>query len=200
MPGEVQFVCPYCEQSLSAQDANVTLRGRCPHCGGAVTAPSVFATARTAGGVAGSRADATVPYEPEREGRADTREQVLRDLGVENPLENLVGAHFVYQDLIKDYAARATVRSDEALLLIEACQQHIAMGPAAARALRAQTPGGALGPHAGYEQLCLLRERQGQYKTVVELAEAAQAAGWSGPWERLIARCKKTTIQRKHTP
>lgn len=200
MPAEIEFICPYCDHALSAQDANVTLRGRCPHCGGAVTAPPHFTTASTAGGVAGSRSDATVPYEPEREGRASVRARVLADLGVENPLENLVGAHYVYQDLIGAYVQRAASRPDALLLAIEACQQHIAMAPAAARVLRAQTPGGGLGPHAGYEQLCLLRERQGQYETVVELAEAAQEAGWTGPWERLITRCKKTTIQRKHSP
>jgi hypothetical protein len=193
----MNFVCPYCNHELSAHDADITLRGRCPHCGGAVSAPPIFASAHTAGGVAGSRSDATVPYEPNLEGKAETRAQVLRDLGVENPLENLVGTHFVYQDLIGGYAEQDTTRRSALLLLIEACEQHIAMAPAVARALRTQRLDGNLGPHAGYEQLCGVRERQGQYETVVLLAEAARDAGWSGPWDRLITRCKKTTIQRK---
>lgn len=193
----MDFICPYCEGTVSPADPYVQTHGRCPQCGGAITLPPNLVKAPSVLPSSGAPADGSLPFAPEGEQDPAVQDQVLSDLGMADPLENPVGTHYVFQELIADYVEQ--IRSDpKALALaLEACRQQIAMAPAVHLALHRSQPNTPLPRHSGFEALCMLRERQGQYEAVVELAEAALAQGWAGPWERLIMRCKKTTIQRK---
>jgi hypothetical protein len=193
----VDFICPYCACTISPADPYVQTHGRCTQCGGAITLPPNLVKTPSALPSSGVPVDGSLPFAPEAEQDPAVQAEVLADLGVADPMENPVGTHYVLQELITDYVEQVRTDPRAVLLAIEACRQQIAMAPAVVMALHRSHPAAALPRHAGFEALCLLRERQGQYEDVVLLAEEALAQGWAGPWERLIIRCKKTTIQRK---
>jgi len=50
---------------------------------------------------------------------------------------------------------------------------------------------GKLGEHTGYKQLCIIREKQGNWQEVIRLAEQAKAEGWEGDWDKRIEKAKK---------
>jgi hypothetical protein len=188
----VEFVCPHCDRAIDPLDAYVLANARCRHCGGAVSLPGpVMATPPPRRWMA----DTADQYDPAAEASPEVRARVLRDLGVDNPGENLVGLHFLFENLIKGYVQRMEGEPKAQLLCIEACRQQIAIAGRVAPALRAQQHAASLPGHSGYHHLCLIRERQRQYEEAVRLAQEAREQGWSGDWDPILARCKKTTIQ-----
>jgi len=48
-----------------------------------------------------------------------------------------------------------------------------------------------LGMHTGYKQLCIIREKQGNWQEVIRLAKQAKSEGWAGDWDKRIDRAKK---------
>jgi hypothetical protein len=50
---------------------------------------------------------------------------------------------------------------------------------------------GKLGIHAGYNQLSIIREKQGNWLEVIKLAKQAKAEGWAGDWDKRIEKAKK---------
>jgi hypothetical protein len=46
-------------------------------------------------------------------------------------------------------------------------------------------------PHTGYKRLCMIREKQGDYEAVLQLATQAKEEGWLGDWNERIERAKK---------
>jgi len=50
---------------------------------------------------------------------------------------------------------------------------------------------GKLGEHPGYKQLCIIREKQGNWQEVVRFAEQAKSEGWAGDWDKRIEKAKK---------
>lgn len=197
--GEISldFICPYCDSAIAPDDPYVLEHGRCMHCGGAITLPPDLPKPMPSRAEGADAGVTSLPYTPEEEGSPGVQARVRAELGVSDALANPVGTHYVYQEMITDFMERVATQADMLLLAIEACQQQIAIAPAVVMALHRTQPNAPLPRHAGFEGLCLLRERQHQYERVVELAETAQAQGWAGPWDRLILRCKKTTIQRR---
>jgi len=53
------------------------------------------------------------------------------------------------------------------------------------------TISGKLGEHTGYKQLCIIREKQGNWQEVIRLAEQAKSEGWVGDWDKRIEKAKK---------
>lgn len=45
--------------------------------------------------------------------------------------------------------------------------------------------------HRGFEQLCIIREKQKNYAEVIRLAQMARQQGWNGDWDKRVARCQK---------
>ena len=45
---------------------------------------------------------------------------------------------------------------------------------------------GKLYQHTGYNQLCIIREKQGKWSEVLQLAEQAKTEGWIGDWEEIF--------------
>jgi hypothetical protein len=48
-----------------------------------------------------------------------------------------------------------------------------------------------LGIHTGYNQLCIICEKRGNWQEVVRLAEQAKAEGWVGNWDKRIEKARK---------
>lgn len=45
--------------------------------------------------------------------------------------------------------------------------------------------------HRGFEQLCIIREKQKDYVEAIRLAQTAKEQGWNGTWDKRIAKCQK---------
>ena len=109
-------------------------------------------------------------------------------LGEENQ-GTVLDQHFTLNNLIKVYYRD---RANDALsldLAIGACEKQIALAPLAAEMFKREERMETLPAHRGFEQLAIIREREGDYGEVVRLSSEALQQGWSGNWERRIARC-----------
>ncbi len=51
--------------------------------------------------------------------------------------------------------------------------------------------------HKGYEQLCVIYEKQGNFIEVISLAEEAKNEGWNGTWSKRIERNKQKLVANK---
>lgn len=102
--------------------------------------------------------------------------------------------HFrLSQDIPVHYRARDT---DPATLAraIETCERQIAIQEQAAKAMRRKGithPDHSLPRHVGYEQLAVIREKQGRLDDAIKLSTDAMKAGWSGDWGKRIDRLEK---------
>jgi hypothetical protein len=54
-----------------------------------------------------------------------------------------------------------------------------------------EDPPNKLGYHTGFKQLCIIREKEGNYAEVIQLAEQAKNEGWFGDWDKRIEKAKK---------
>lgn len=52
----------------------------------------------------------------------------------------------------------------------------------------AQSLGGNVPGHAGFDQLRIIHEKAGNYLEAIKVCEAAQTDGWAGDWEKHIKR------------
>jgi len=68
----------------------------------------------------------------------------------------------------------------------------------AARAFREKYPG-ELPAHVGYQQLAIIREKQGDIDGAINISQKASEEGWAGDWENRIERCKKKLAKRATT-
>jgi hypothetical protein len=55
----------------------------------------------------------------------------------------------------------------------------------------------ALGVHTGYYRLCIIREKEGNWKEVARLAEQAKSEGWAGDWDKRIEKARKKIEGKK---
>lgn len=44
--------------------------------------------------------------------------------------------------------------------------------------------------HKGYDQLCIILEKEKKFNEVISLATQAKIQGWAGDWDKRIDRCK----------
>lgn len=103
--------------------------------------------------------------------------------------------HFRLQEVIQ---ARYRERDRDGSALadaIRACERQIAMAPRAARELKRLYPARDGEPelprHVGFEQLAIIREKQGDCAVALRLASTAAAQGWNGDWASRISRCRR---------
>lgn len=124
-------------------------------------------------------------------------------------VDKILDRHFALLQKIKDhYRDRDKVPSalDKA---IRCCQEQIALAPQAAVAFEIDyRQKDSLPAHTGFEQLAVIREKQGDFVAAIELCEEAKRQGWGqgctkGPvdWDKRINRCKgKLEKQAKEAP
>jgi hypothetical protein len=103
---------------------------------------------------------------------------------------SVLDRHFLYSQEVDIFYKD---RDDPAMMnaAIAACQRQISLGPEAAEAFLAEYPGSSLPSHRGFEQLAIIRDKQGDYQDAIALSEQARNQGWSGDWENRIERCRK---------
>jgi hypothetical protein len=77
-------------------------------------------------------------------------------------------------------------------LAIKACEDQICIAKQSARQFIKE---GGLPEHTGYKQLCIIREKQGNYNEVIRLSTEAKEAGWPGDWDKRIEKAKKKLEQ-----
>ena len=80
---------------------------------------------------------------------------------------------------------------------IRACQKQIDIAPEAIRLWRSQRRR-TVPTHNGFEQLAIIREKEGNYAAAIRLSQAALKQGWRGvDWEGRIRRCKRKAAERE---
>jgi len=99
--------------------------------------------------------------------------------------------HCVYQAMIPVYYRDRDKGPGYLAAAISACRKQIAVAPEAIRnwskRYRRVVP-----THKGFEQLAIIREKEGDYQAAIRLATEAmeQGWGWKADWERRIRRCE----------
>lgn len=107
----------------------------------------------------------------------------------------ILDVHFLYHFKILIYYKWRN--SDEYALseAIRACKQQIGIAQKAADAFKKEYKNSPLPSHKGYEQLAIIKEKEKDFNSVIELAEKAMAQGWNGDWKKRIERCIKKANQ-----
>jgi hypothetical protein len=106
--------------------------------------------------------------------------------------------HFIYQAMIENFYRDR--HKDPAALeaAISACERQIAIAPQAAEFFRREYPQSPLPAHYGFNQLAVIRQKQGNYREAISLSRQALEQGWDGNWEDRIAWCeKKLRVKRR---
>jgi hypothetical protein len=83
-----------------------------------------------------------------------------------------------------------TPKSEEAYVE-SLCRELIALSPLAKKWFRAAWRRRPLPGHVGYQQLAIMKEKQKDYRAAIDLCQRALSEGWSGDWEKRIARCER---------
>ena len=108
--------------------------------------------------------------------------------------KNILTLHFFWPTKMKIFYAE---RENPTILkvVIDCCIKQIDLAPAAAQAFRQEYGDHKLPVHEGYDQLCIIYERQGKFEDAIKIAEQAKKQGWNGEyaghWDDRIARCRK---------
>jgi hypothetical protein len=126
--------------------------------------------------------------------KANERHIARRILRHAEPLSSnapVLDRHFLYSQMIEaNYRERDNDPSayDEA---IYACEQQIKLSRQAANEFRKQFSSSDLPRHRGYEQLAIIREKEGKLDEAIGLSKQARKEGWSGDWNKRIERYDK---------
>ena len=114
------------------------------------------------------------------------------------PQAEVLERHFLYQAKIRTYYPFRDEDDFSLLRAIEACEQQIKMSLEAAKAFREKYRG-ELPAHIGYQQLAIIREKQGDFESAINSSQKACDEGWAGDWKNRIERCKKKAAKRATT-
>lgn len=84
-------------------------------------------------------------------------------------------------------------REDDAAFAraVAGCEGQIAMSKRAKKAFQRDKAFEELPGHAGFQQLAIIRAKQGRYADAIEVCEQARIEGWAGDWDKRIARYSK---------
>ena len=87
---------------------------------------------------------------------------------------------------------------------IELCKMQIALAPEAKIAWTKEDNSlgiqdSVLPMHKGYEQLCVLYEKQSDFDSAIALAREAKQEGWAGEWDKRIERSQKKLLKVNKT-
>lgn len=107
--------------------------------------------------------------------------------------KDILDVHFFYPMKMKIfYADRDNPKSLEEA--INACLKQIEVSKRAATAFSKEYKNSPLPLHEGYQQLCIIYEKQSKFEDMIKLAEQAKEEGWGGDWDNRIERAKKKKI------
>jgi tetratricopeptide (TPR) repeat protein len=101
--------------------------------------------------------------------------------------EDILDEHFTISQAITIYYRDRKDRGyyDQAVRL---CRRQIELAPRAKEAFLTKYPEQPLPSHAGYKQLVIILDKEKKWTEAVALCKQAQREGWSGDWDKRIAR------------
>lgn len=132
----------------------------------------------------------------------DAEREIARIHGVKAKTQPILDRHFGLQDEIRATYRRRDSDPKALAATIEACRRQIDLAPATAEAMRTAWRDKRGNPlplprHLGFEQLAIIREREGDFPEVIRLSRDANRQGWAGDWDKRIARCEQKAKRRK---
>jgi hypothetical protein len=103
---------------------------------------------------------------------------------------NILDLHFFYPTKMKLFYKE---RENPSALkkATDACLKQIEISEKAADAFRKEYGDNQLPTHEGYEQLCIILEKEKKFDEAIKFAEQAKKQGWGGAWDGRVERCKK---------
>ena len=100
--------------------------------------------------------------------------------------------HYHYSDQIRPLYARRGENEAYLDMAIEACKKAISISASVIEELKVKNYEASRMPlHLGYQQLCIILDKQGNYEEIISLAEKAKAEGWNGDWDKRIEKARK---------
>jgi hypothetical protein len=110
--------------------------------------------------------------------------------------KNILDIHFFYQTKMKifysEWDNQASLQE-----AIDACLKQIELSDKAKEVFVKKYH--LLPRHEGYDQLCIIYEKQKKYNEVIELAKQAKRQDWKGEWDDRIDRCNKKLLAQNRT-
>jgi len=103
----------------------------------------------------------------------------------------VIDRHFLFQAEIEIYYRFRNVDDFALAKAVEACEKQIALSVAAAKAFKKEYPDSELPAHVGYQQLAIIRDKQGNVEEAIRICEKAIEQGWCGNWEDRIKRYRR---------
>lgn len=105
-------------------------------------------------------------------------------------LKNVLDEHFVLSEQIPIYYRD---RNQEGMLekAIEVCKRQIELANFAREAFLKECPKQSLPSHRGYKQMVIILDKEGRRGEAISLCMQAKNEGWSGNWDKRIARYMK---------
>lgn len=111
---------------------------------------------------------------------------------------NTLDRHFLYHQMVKTYYKDRDAVPGSLDKAIAACEKQIALAPQASAAFKREPGFGKdLPTHTGYEQLAIIRDKQGDYAEAISLCQQAKGQKWAGDWDKRIARYQKKLDKAK---
>jgi len=124
------------------------------------------------------------------------RRVLAKALELARAANDVLDQHFTYQTMIETSYKDRDADAGALDMAITACEEQIALAPRAARAFRSEYGDGSLPAHRGFEQLAIIREKQGDYAEAIRLSRLALEQEWAGDWRGRIARCEKKALRQ----
>lgn len=109
--------------------------------------------------------------------------------------KDILDVHFFYPMKMKIYYADRE-KPESLERAIKSCFAQINIAEKAASAFKKEYKDSVLPLHEGYEQLCIIYEKQGKFEDVIKLAKKAKQQGWGSNWDSRIERCQKRLIKQ----
>jgi tetratricopeptide (TPR) repeat protein len=99
--------------------------------------------------------------------------------------------HFTQQQTMEIYYRERDTSPEALEKAIQACREQISIAPQVAAAFLKEYPEQPLPAHAGYRQLRIILEKQGEYDEAIELCEQGKQQGWADNWDKMIETLRK---------
>lgn len=104
--------------------------------------------------------------------------------------DDILDLHFAYAEKMAIYYRNKNNDPESLDVAIKAARDQIALATQAAKAFKEEYGDETLPSHAGYDQLHIILEKQGQYDEAIVLCEQAKYQGWNGRWDTIIESIK----------
>lgn len=110
--------------------------------------------------------------------------------------DNILDLHFFYQNKIQVHYRNRDLDSNALDLAIQACIQQISISKECAKAFKQDFKGDLPG-HIGYKQLAIIRNKQNDYESVIQISKHAKSEGWNGDWDKRIEKAMQMLEKSK---